>query len=432
MKPVKPGKLEPGDTVAVVSLSSGLLHAYPEVYQKAARTLSERFDLHVVTSPNALRPDNWLYARPEARADDLHWALEKPDIKGVVSAIGGYESVRILPYLNVELIRKHPKVLLGFSDTTVQHVAFMNAGVVSFHGPSLMAGIATLTAYPYAETSLHKTLFEREAPSRLEPAPGWTEQFLDWNDPEYAAKADTPQPLEPNDGWVWVQGEARAEGHLVGGNIEVLEMLKGTRWWPETEFWKGAILYLETSEEVPPVSNVEYWLRNYASQGILQELSGLLWARPFGYDAAMKERLYAAVRKVLAECGREDLPVVADMDFGHTAPIYDSQPVPRRHRPDRPDGNGARVRGQLASPKKMPISRSAVSAASEPWATFSSMVLAKSPRIVPGAASAGLVAPIILRHSEIAFSPSTIIATTGPLVIKFTRFSKKGLPWCSP
>ena len=66
-------------------------------------------------------------------------------------------------------------------------------------------------------------------------------------------------------------------------------------------------------------------------------------------------------------------------------------------------GDGARDRLQLASLKKIPISRSAVSDASEPWATFSSMVLAKSPRIVPGAASAGLVAPIILRHSEIAF-----------------------------
>lgn len=321
MNPVKPAKLEPGDTVAVVSLSSGLLHAYSAVYQKAAHTLKEKFGLHILPSPNAARPADWLYNHPEARADDLHWALEQPNIKGIISAIGGYESVRVLPHLKLELICHHPKVFIGFSDTTVQHAVFANAGVVSFHGPSLMAGLATLIAYPYAERSLRKTLFESEAPGKLEPAPAWTEQFLDWNDPEYAARADTPQPAEPNDGWVWLQGETRAEGHFFGGNIEVLEMLKGTRWWPRQGVWQGAILYLETSEEAPRVDNVEYWLRNYASQGILQELAGFLWARPFGYDAAMKEQLYAVIRKVLAECGREDLPVVANMDFGHTAPI---------------------------------------------------------------------------------------------------------------
>ena len=124
----------------------------------------------------------------------------------------------------------------------------------------------------------------------------------------------------PNEGWYWLQGESKVEGQLIGGNIEVLEMLKGTRWWPKEELWEGAVLMLETSEEVPRASNVEYWLRNYASQGIMQNLSGLLLARPMGYSDEMKAQLYAAVRKVLAEVGREDMPVVANMDFGHTSP----------------------------------------------------------------------------------------------------------------
>lgn len=316
---VKPERLRPGDTVATVSLSSGLLGDFPHVYACAKRNL-QRLGVTVTEAPNAARDEAWLYRHPEARADDLHWALSEPEVRGIISAIGGYESVRILPYLDRKALRQHPKIFLGFSDTTVQHTAFLNAGVVSFHGPSMLAGIATLSAYPYALESLHHTLFTGTAPLELTSAPGWTNGFLDWNDPDFAAKADTPLPLEPSQGLVWLQGEARAEGHLIGGNVEVLEMLKGTPWWPEAALWRGAIVYLETSEEVPPVSNVEYWLRNYASQGILQGLAGLLLARPYGYDEAGQTALHRAVRKVLLECGREDLPVVTNLDFGHTTP----------------------------------------------------------------------------------------------------------------
>jgi muramoyltetrapeptide carboxypeptidase LdcA involved in peptidoglycan recycling len=118
-----------------------------------------------------------------------------------------------------------------------------------------------------------------------------------------------------------LQGEKRVEGHLLGGCIEVLEMLKGTVWWSKPELFQNAVLYLETSEEVPSVSTVEYWFRNYASQGILETIVGLLWARPAGYSAELKEALHQVIRKVLAEVGRTDLPVVANMDIGHTTPM---------------------------------------------------------------------------------------------------------------
>jgi muramoyltetrapeptide carboxypeptidase LdcA involved in peptidoglycan recycling len=65
---------------------------------------------------------------------------------------------------------------------------------------------------------------------------------------------------------------------------------------------------------------VGYWLRNYGSQGILERISGMLVARPMRYTREMTVALYTEIRRVLAEFGREDLPVVANMDFGHTSP----------------------------------------------------------------------------------------------------------------
>jgi muramoyltetrapeptide carboxypeptidase LdcA involved in peptidoglycan recycling len=314
----KPPRLQPGDTIAALSLSSGLAAKYPHRFEAGKRQLKQSFGVRVVEAPHALCDDDWLYRNPQARADDLHWALTNPEVKGIVSIIGGYESVRILPYLDVALIRQHPKVFLGSSDATVQHFAFFKAGVVSFYGPSMMTDIAESGGMlPYVTTSLRRALFAEEAPWSLQSAEKWTEEYLDWGKPELQL---TLRTLQANPGWVWLQGAARAEGHLLGGCLEVLEMLKGTRWWPPIERWRGAIFYFETSEEAPPPRQVEYWLRNYASQGILEHLAGILIGRPMRYSAEATGALYAAVKKVLAEVGRRDMPVVANLDFGHTSP----------------------------------------------------------------------------------------------------------------
>lgn len=314
----KPPKLQTGDTVAAISLSSGAAGEFPRVYEVAKKNLERTFGVHLVETPNALKPDDWLYKNPEARADDLHWALQNPDIKGLFSTIGGYESVRALPFIDPELIRTNPKVLLGFSDTTVSHLAFLSAGVTSFYGPSLMAGFADLRVFPYTETWAKRLLSGWHG---VYGASGtWTEDLSDWNAPDFESEVGRPKDLHAG-GWRWLQGKTRVEGHLIGGCVEVLEMLKGTRWWPERELWQGAVLFLDTSEDRPPPAQVEYWLRNYATQGILGEAAALLIARPRGYTDEQKETLWQAVKKVLAEVDRGDMPVVADLDVGHTSPM---------------------------------------------------------------------------------------------------------------
>ena len=111
------------------------------------------------------------------------------------------------------------------------------------------------------------------------------------------------------------------EGQLVGGCMEVLEMLKATEWWPSAKAWDGAVLYFETSEGAPELGQVEAWLRNYGSRGILSRAAGVLFGWPHNYSFEKKLKLFDVIRKVLAEFDRSDLPVVADMDFGHTSPV---------------------------------------------------------------------------------------------------------------
>lgn len=314
---VRPPRLVRGSRVAALSLSSGFVTEVLSRYEAGVRQCAQAFGWQMVPAPNALRGPEFLYENPQARADDLHWALKNPEIHGLVSIIGGDDSVRLLPFLDLDTIRAHPKVFLGYSDSSVTLLQFLRAGVMAYHGPSLLTDLAENGGmHPFVSQGIRRAVVDEPQPFDLTPAPEWTEFRQDWT-PELQ---DVKRPFEAGDGWVWLQGNQPAEGHLIGGCLEVLDMLCGTPGWPEIALWRGAVLALETSEDVPPPAQVGYWLRNYAAQGILQDLAGLLLARPRAYTPDMKADLYTWVKRVLREAGREDLPVVANVDFGHTSP----------------------------------------------------------------------------------------------------------------
>lgn len=150
-------------------------------------------------------------------------------MSGVVSAIGGDDSVRTVPYLDLDLVARHPKVFVGFSDTTVQHLANLAAGVVTFYGPSVLVGFAENgSVHPYTERALRTACFT-SAPFAPEPAAEWTEEMLDWTDPSLQ---ECRRRHWPHPGWQWLQGTEPVEGRLIGGCMDVLEMAKGTRIWP--------------------------------------------------------------------------------------------------------------------------------------------------------------------------------------------------------
>ena len=81
--------------------------------------------------PNALKGIDYLYRHPEARAQDLMDAFRDPSIKAVFNAIGGDDTIRLLPYIDFEVLRNNPKIFTGFSDSTTNHFMMHKAGLVS-------------------------------------------------------------------------------------------------------------------------------------------------------------------------------------------------------------------------------------------------------------------------------------------------------------
>ena len=109
----KPQRLRPKDKVAIVSLSSGMMgeEAFLHKYTLAKQRLEQDYGLEVVTMPNALKGQAYLYQHPEARAADWMQAFADPEIKAIFNAIGGDDAIRLLPYIDDKIIAQNPKDL---------------------------------------------------------------------------------------------------------------------------------------------------------------------------------------------------------------------------------------------------------------------------------------------------------------------------------
>ncbi len=296
---IKPRALRPGDRIAAISLSRGWPSVFPRAYQDGKRQLQETFGVEVVESRHALADVDWLAQHPEARAADLMEVLSDPAIQGVVSTIGGDDSIRMLPFLDYSVIRENPKVFLGYSDSTVTHFAFLKAGVISFYGPSLMAGFDENGGLStYMTESVRRVLFAPSPSMLISPnSAGWTIESWEWANQDRNAMR---RKLRPCSGWKWLQGSGRHRGHLIGGCLEVVDWLRGTMVWPEPEKWRNSILFLETSEDQPSPTLVTYMLRSLVATGALNEVRGILYGRPYGEETSFQAYDDALLR-VLAE-----------------------------------------------------------------------------------------------------------------------------------
>ena len=320
---IKPERLRPGDTVAIVSLSSGILGEPWAIHKLeiARERLEQDFSLSVKVMPNALKGVDWLDAHPEARAADLMEAFADPAVKGIITAIGGDDSIRLLPYIDFDLMHRNPKIFTGFSDTTISHFMLYKAGLVSYYGPCIMCNFGEYVRInDYTLSAIRNCFFEPQATLDIPSAPYWhddEDEKILWC-PE---NRNTAIPYHPEEiGYELIQGGGVAEGELLGGCIDVFPMINGTSLWPSLDQWRGKLLFLETSEEDMPCDYLTWYLRNLAAQGILDVINGVLVGKP---ARRSKYEPYKEVyRRVLGrEVGRPELPVLFNVNIGHARPI---------------------------------------------------------------------------------------------------------------
>lgn len=328
----KPHLLKKGDKVAVVSLSSGILGEESCLHQlNLGKKRLREMGLEPVFMTNTLKGTDYLKNHPEARAQDLKEAFRDATIKGIIAAIGGDDTYRLLPYLLedekfIHNVQENPKVFTGYSDTTINHLMFYKLGMVSFYGPSFITDIAELAEelLPYTKETL-QGYFEGCEQQDIRSSPFWYEERTDFSE---QALGKNRKVHDENYGYEVLQGNGVVTGKLLGGCLEsIYDILTGERYPDEVEIceryqlfpslseWKGKILFLETCEEKPTPNTLEKELNVLKEMGIFSVISGLIVGKP------QDEAYYAEYKEVyLKVVGDDTLPIMYNINFGHAYP----------------------------------------------------------------------------------------------------------------
>lgn len=317
---IKPKRLTKGDRVALVSLSSGMggdtLFSHRTMLGKKRL---EEMGLIVKCMPNAMKGTAFLDKHPEKRAEDFMAAFLDREVKGIFCMIGGDDTIRLLPFIDFSVISKNPKIFIGYSDTTINHFMMYKAGVTSFYGPSILAEFAENGAmHSYTKEYFQKVIFDGQSPLSIVSSPEWTSEFLEWSKEENNHRFRKMVPEKR--GYELLQGQGVVRGKLLGGCVDVFPMIIGSTLWPTLDRWENTILFLETSEDYPTPSTLKYLLRSFVAQGIVEKLKGIIFGKP--RDETYYEEYKEVFKQVIArEAGRQDLPILYNMNFGHASPI---------------------------------------------------------------------------------------------------------------
>lgn len=317
-------RIKPGDQVAVLSPSAGLPQIFPEVYELGLQRLRDDFGL----VPREYPTTRVLGAPLQDRARDLMDAFADPANKAVITAIGGSDQLKLLKHLDPEVFRANPKPFLGFSDNTHFMLYLWNQGVPSYYGGAIMTQFAfnneRRQMNDMTVRSIRHALFEG-GETVMEVSEQYNDIDLDWGDPSSLTKS---RVFEANDGVFWDSGEA--EGILWGGCLESLVFQAATgRYLPKDDELDGTILFIESAESMPPAWVVRYLLEGFGERGWFDRFRGVLVGRPKAWErnrqltAAEKAAYRSEQRHVILRTVRSynrDIPVVQNLDFGHTDP----------------------------------------------------------------------------------------------------------------
>lgn len=332
----KPNKLEKGDKIAIVSLSRGML-GNPSIKHEVDIAIKRLIDygFEVEIMPNAMQSFEYLKDHPEARAQDLKDAFADDSIKGILTAIGGFDTFRTYEYLMedndfINNVKNNPKVFVGFSDTTMNHLMFYRLGLTTYYGPSIVADFAELDneMLPYTREYFELLLNNTEQ-FEIKSSPIWYSGRESYGVEEIGKSRKIN---EEKHGFELLNGNGIVDGILYGGCIDTIynaytgkrfngdfsyepDMVNKYGILPTLDEYKEMILFLESSDSKPTPEELKEYLLEFKKRNILQSVKGILFGKP------QEEKYYDEYKQVFSEVFADiDTPLLYNLNFGHSVP----------------------------------------------------------------------------------------------------------------
>ncbi|MFC5557724.1 LD-carboxypeptidase [Ureibacillus thermophilus] len=284
-----PKSLKKGDTIGLISASSP---TPPENLPKAIKSV-EDLGFNVVVGETCKERHGYLAGKDELRANEVNEMFRNPEIDGIFCIRGGYGAARILPLLDLEMIKQKPKVFAGYSDVTALHIVFnQKCDFVTFHSPMPSTEFIKEEMDEYTWNSFLSCVMDTERS-------------------DYVLENADGKPMT-----VLVPGEAT--GELVGGNLTLVASSLGTPYEIDT---KGKILFLEDIDEYE--RSVDRMLTQLKQAGKFDDAAGILlggWTNCGPQNPEKPEqslRLLTIFEEILVPTGK---PILMDITCGHVLP----------------------------------------------------------------------------------------------------------------
>lgn len=286
---LKPRRLAPGDTIGLVAPASSSLE---DEGIRFSIDLIRSLGFEVKKGAHIFDRQQYLAGEDRARADDVNNMFADDAVDAIFCLRGGYGTPRILPYLDYDLIRAKPKVLLGMSDITgVLTAIHTKTGVVGFHGPNASSSFSD-----YSLSEFKKVLMQPTPTTLIGAAPPFEAG---------EGKIDSTNRLTYITGGI-------AKGRLIGGNLTLISVLMGTEFEPD---FRDRIVFLEDVHEAP--YRIDRMLTQLRLAGKLQEAAGIVFGKFTDSDTEGNTfSLEEVLRDRTADLG---IPVVRGFMIGHVS-----------------------------------------------------------------------------------------------------------------
>lgn len=298
-----PPKLSIGDEIRVVALARSL-SLIGEKNAKIAQKNLEAQGFKVSFGKHCWEMDEFHSSSVESRIEDLHDAFRDPNVKAILTVVGGYNTNQLLSHVDYDLIRANPKILCGFSDiTAICNAITAKTGMITYSGIHFSTWAMEL-GFEYNLEYFRKCLME-EAPFSVIHSKTWSD------DPWYMDQQ--ARHFIENTGY-WVLSEGSASGRIVGGHVRCIACLQGTQFMPSLN---DAVLFLEEDFETNAVL-FDRLLQSLIQQRDFSGVKGIVIGR-FQKDSGITRENLMKIVKSKREL--DGLPIIANADFGHTNPL---------------------------------------------------------------------------------------------------------------
>lgn len=284
---IKPRKLVRGDTIGIIAPGSAVNS--PDDYLRVEE-VANHYDLKILYAKNVKSGSGYKSRTIRERVDDIHEMFVNKDVAGVFCIRGGYGSSQLLDSISFDLIKRNPKIFIGYSDITAIHLAIQKrTGLVTFHGPVMLSNFSELT-----EKSFRQNLFT-DSPAGV------------------LANPDVKTPvrmLHP----VRTITPGQVRGSLTGGNLSLISALMGTRYEIDT---RGRIFFIEDVDEPP--YKIDRYLTQLLTAGKLSQAAGIVFGMCVNCNTGLTATTWdKSLGEVLDEIIKPlNIPAFYGLAFGH-------------------------------------------------------------------------------------------------------------------